>query len=73
MGTVTQAEARALVEPLRRRVVFIGELRERMEKTGPQTDPLYPLAKAADDDGGRDPAGGVSGPPLRLTAVRIPD
>jgi len=47
MPHVTQADARALVEAVRRRARDMVLLRERMEKTGRTDDPLYPAVRAA--------------------------
>jgi hypothetical protein len=47
MPHVTQAEARQLVEAVRRRARYMVLLRERMEKAGRTDDPLYPAVVAA--------------------------
>jgi hypothetical protein len=49
MKTITQAEAGALAEAVRKRVGFFVTLRQRMEQTGRTADPSFPLVRAAED------------------------
>jgi hypothetical protein len=49
MKAITQAEAGVLAEAVRRRVGYLVLLRERMEKTGRKSDPLYPAVCAAQE------------------------
>ncbi|HKB05102.1 MAG TPA: hypothetical protein VKD90_22955 [Gemmataceae bacterium] len=48
MPHVTQAEARVLVEEVRRRGRFLCLLQQRMEKAR-KDDPLYPAVSAAEE------------------------